>query len=69
MALKDHQLVAHVDVETYRRFNALAEHLGDLPSALLRKLVMKALGQGAGEFVGIGPSSESNVGTSRSPKE
>lgn len=43
MAKNDHTLVAHVDADTHAKFNALAERLGDRRSALLRKLVMRAV--------------------------
>ena len=43
VAKKDHKLVAHVDANTHKGFNALAERLGDRASALLRKLAVRAI--------------------------
>ena len=43
MGRKDHQLVAHVDEQTYSAFLRLAKLLGDGPSALLRKLAVRAI--------------------------
>ena len=51
MAKKDHTLVAHVDADSYRRFNDLAARLGDGAPALLRKLVIRTINDDAdGQF-------------------
>lgn len=55
MAKKDCKLVAYVDAGTFRRFNALANRLGDQRSALLRKLVIRAIKDNAAGLVDPGP--------------
>ena len=68
MAKKDHKLVAHVDAQTYERFNALAERLGDRPSALLRKLVVRTVENDLTDLVDAGPLGSRRRRTAKSPK-
>ena len=55
MKKKNRHLVAHVDAETYSRFTALADRLGDGSSALLRKLVIRAIMDDADGLLDPGP--------------
>lgn len=68
MAKKDHKLVAHVDAQTYEKFNALADRLGDRSSALLRKLVIRAVENDVTDLVDTGPLGSRRRRTAKSPK-
>lgn len=47
MAKNNQQLVAYVDAETSKRFSDLSKRHGDSASALLRKLVLRAIEENA----------------------
>ncbi len=68
MAKKDHRLVTYVDAETYERFNALAERLGDRPSALSRKLVIRAIEDDVAGLIDPGPLGGRRRPTAKSPE-
>ena len=67
MGKKDHQLVTYVDADTHKRFNALAERLGDRPSALLRKLIMRTIREDPDGVTEMAPSGSRKKRTIKSP--
>ena len=67
MRKNDHTLVAHVDGDTHAKLNALAERLGDSRSALLRKLVMRAVQDDADGLFEIGQLGRLKQRTAKTP--